>query len=338
MERWKFMKRDARRRMPVLITLAIVVVGLFVLRLMIDRPPGEMVTLAWPAKIEWLRFRFNAALVAAVVGASLALSGLLLQTMLRNPLASPYILGLSSGAGLGVMFAAFAVQVLAWTWLDGVPAGIPAVVGATIILVMVFLFGQRRGRIDPLSLVLVGVVLSALCNALIMLLQHLAPGGVTTDVLRWMFGRIPQGIDAGSLAVVTGVMLGGTAIAILLHRALDATALGDDEARSVGVSLGWIRLVMFMIAGVLAAAAVAIAGPIGFVGIIAPHITRLLVGAPHRTLIVASVLGGAALLLAADITTQFMIVRGGRLPIGVFTAILGGPFFIWLLRSRRVWL
>jgi len=326
------------RRILVYAALGIGLIGLCVVRVLIDRPPGGPVGLAWPAESGWLRYRLNSVAVALAVGAALALAGLLLQTLLHNPLASPYILGLSSGAGLGVMVFAFTTQVLSWSaWWSAVPVGVPAFLGAAAILLVVFLFGQRAGRIDPLTIVLVGVVISAMCNAMIMFLQHLAPGGVITDVLRWMFGRIDQGITLGSIVTVFAIVIACAAVSWAMAGALDATSLSDDEARSIGVPLGWVRFVMFGAAGVLTAVSVAIAGPIGFVGIIGPHTARLLVGAPHRHLIPVSCLCGSILLLAADVATQFLIVGGSRLPVGVFTAMLGGPFFIWLLRSRRVW-
>jgi iron complex transport system permease protein len=280
--------------------------------------------------------RLGAIAAAVVVGGGLSLAGLLLQTLLRNPLASPYILGLSSGAGLGVAAAGFLAAV---GWLPAMareyPAA-PALLGATGSLVIVYGLGQRRGWLDPVSLVLVGVVVSALCSALIMLLQHLSPVGVVHDIVRWMFGHLPQAAPPEGLAVGAAVVVATLSLSIWQAGALDASLLSDDEARTIGVALGPLRVGMFVAAAALTATAVALAGPIGFIGIVGPHLSRLVVGHRHRILAPATALCGVALVLAADIGIQAIYLPSGRLPIGVVTALIGGPVFLWLLRTMGV--
>jgi iron complex transport system permease protein len=280
-------------------------------------------------------FRLTAVAVAAIVGVALAVSGLLLQALLRNPLASPFILGVSSGAALGVTVAMYVGWRFGMTGLRTGTNAVPALVGAVATLGLVYLLGRRRGWLDPVSLVLVGVVVSAVCSALIMILHHLVPLGLRGDLMTWMAGAIPQAVSTGALVTGAIVAIACAAVAFALGRAMDAATLGDDEARSVGLRLRPLRSVLFLAAGALAALAVALAGPIGFVGLVAPHAARILLGPRHRPLVIGAALAGVALLVAGDALSQVVSVEGGRVPVGVFTALVGGPAFIWLLRTGR---
>ncbi|MHC4590978.1 MAG: FecCD family ABC transporter permease [Planctomycetota bacterium] len=305
-----------------------------VLRILIDRSLEGDVTLALP-RPEYAWIRWTALAVGASVGAGLATSGVLLQALLRNPLASPFILGISAGAGLGVMAALYAAHVLGVRAFGPGTDLLPAFAGAIAVLGTVYMLAQRRGWLDPVSLVLVGVIVSAICGALIMLLQHLVPTGLHGEITRWMMGRIPESVPGPTLALAGGLSVAGVVIAMAMGRAMDAATLGDDEARSVGLALGRLRLWMFALAGALTAGAVALCGPIAFVGLIAPHATRLVLGPRHGLLVLGSALVGVALVVGADVTRQAIDLGGGRMPIGVFTALIGGPAFIWLLRSGR---
>jgi len=325
--------RTRRQVLGVCIIVAITIV-LAVLRLLIYRHLDGAVTLSWP-RGQVLELRLNAVLVASIAGIALGVSGVLLQALLRNPLASPFILGISSGAALGVMLAMYLATAIGWTWLSSTSNAVPALVGALVVLVIVFTLGQRRGWLDPLSLVLTGVVVSAICGALIMFLHHLVPAGLRSDLITWMMGHINQGVSGltvGSSAAVAVVCVVGS---VAMGRAMDAATLVEEEARSVGVALGPLRLVMFLLAGALAAMAVTLCGPIGFVGLIAPHAARLLIGPRHTALVFGAAFMGAALIIAADVASQIVSVGGGRVPVGVFTALIGGPAFIWLLRSGK---
>ncbi len=324
-----------RRRMISVVGLAVLVTALAVLRLLIDRDPAGGLGLAWPES-SYAEFRVNSILVAAIIGVALAVSGVLLQALLRNPLASPFILGLSSGAGLGVMVAMYLAYTFAsMEFLVGRTNAFPALLGALTVLAIVYGLGHRRGLLDPLSLVLIGVVISAICGALILFFQRLVPAGLRGDFMVWMMGHIPQGIDRGTM-ILFGAMAGlGVFLAMSMGRAMDAATLGEDEARSVGLSVGPLRLGLFVLAGTLTAASVAIAGPIAFVGLISPHAARLLIGPRHTLLVPASALVGAALLIGADCASQVFDVGTGPMPVGVFTALIGGPAFIWLLKTGR---
>ncbi|MDZ4756275.1 MAG: iron ABC transporter permease [Phycisphaerae bacterium] len=288
----------------------------------------------WPADAV-VRYRVNAALGAAAVGSALAIAGLFLQVLLRNPLASPFVLGLSSGAGFGYMVALF----LAWRFgielQGGLGIGGPvlaATVGSLATLAIVWRLGARGGTADPLALVLAGVVLSAIAGAGTTAVQSLVPAGLRGDFLAWMMGRIPESPPAGLLVLVIVLAVTATAIGAALGRALDVASLSDDEAASVGLSLARLRIVLFGFAGLLAAGTVTLAGPIAFVGLIAPHAARMLLGPRHGTLAIGSSLAGAGLLLLADTVRQSVDLGAGRLPVGVVTAIVGGPLFLVLLR------
>ena len=317
--------------LSILSGLVVLVCGL---RILIDRDPSGGVGLAWPDP-SYARFRWIPMVNGMVAGTALAVSGVLLQALLRNPLASPFILGVSSGAGLGVMAALYLAYATGTTLPEFVGSTLPAVLGALATLGVVYALGQRKGWLDPISLILIGVVVSTICSAGIMFLQHLVPTGLRGEFITWLMGYIPENTRLGSLLVVGFLSALGLLAAMLMGRAMDAATLSDDEARSVGLNIGMQRLMMFLLAGVLAAVAVSVVGPIGFVGLIAPHAARLLLGPRHTTLVLGAALCGIIILVGADVARQALDVGAGRMPPGVFTAFIGGPVFIWLLLTGR---
>lgn len=325
-----------RRVIIGLAALAVVGGVMAALRLMLARPLGGSIEFGWPDGVI-LDLRLAAVLSAIVIGTALAVSGTMLQAVLRNPLADPYVLGVSSGAGLGVMTAMY----LAWAfpyegyWLTAWGTVGPAALGAIAAISLVLALGRRSGEHDPLTLVLAGAVVSAMCGAGIVLLQHLVPHGLRGDLTVWMMGRIPESIDPSIIGGVASLAALGVIVGARMGRAMDVATFGDDEAHAVGLHLGRTRIVLVSMAGLLTASTVAVAGPLAFVGLIAPHAARLLIGARHGPLVVGSALAGAALLLGADCLRQLVDLGSGRLPVGVITALLGGPVFLWLLRSGR---
>jgi iron complex transport system permease protein len=333
-----------RTRGFIVLGVAIVVCALLRSAIGPDSVDGSIkLALSMPAG-EILAFRLQSVLSAAMLGAALGLSGLALQSLLRNPLASPFVLGVSSGAGFGV------AAVLAGAYLFALPAVTfggevgGAIAGALITLAIVAWLGRARvsdggdhgsGASDPTALVLSGVIVGAIFSAATMLLEQLVPHGLRGDLLSWMAGRLPEIPARSALATVcVSVAVGWIALASQAG-ALDVASLSDDEARSSGVDLGALRRKLFLVGGILAAVAVAYAGPIGFIGLIGPHIARKLVGSRHGALVPASALAGAALLVSADAVRQWIDLGTGRLPVGVVTALAGGPAFLWLLRSGR---
>ncbi len=277
---------------------------------------------------------------AVTVGIALGVAGVLLQSLLRNPLASPDLLGLGSGAGLGVMLSAYAAyrggEGLARMAHLGFQTPM-AILGAGAALGVVYGLSQRRGLLDPIAMVLVGVIVALICAGGTELVRHLMPDQ-GLEVSRLLLGAIREDVTPGQLGAIGALVLACVGIAVGGGRAMDAAALGDDEARSVGVPLGGLRALSFVLSGVLSAGAVVLAGPIGFVGLVAPHVVRLLAGPSHRTLIVGSALAGASLVLLADSGVaglKLLGFAGGRPPISVLTSLVGGPVFIALLRRRQ---
>lgn len=282
-----------------------------------------------------LELRGGAVLSAMLLGAALGLGGLALQVLLRNPLAEPFVLGVSSGAGCGVALVLAAAYALALPAVrfGGETAG--AVAGAAATLGLVMWLGRARDGHDPTRLVLAGVIVGAIFASLTMLVEQMVPHGLRGDLMSWMAGRLPEIPDPRMLWLLAAFVVGCLGLLVLRSRALDVACLSDDEAVTSGVHLRRLRLELFVVAGLLAAAAVAFAGPIGFVGLAAPHAARRLVGARHAALVPASAAAGATLLVLADCARQFIDVGTGRLPIGVVTALAGGPVFLWLLRRGR---
>ena len=300
------------------------------------------------ARFEWppldiLLLRVGAVESALLAGGCLGLSGLLLQALLRNPLASPFILGLSAGAGLGAILAmygavafnagvlGFAVHALGLA--DGMVAG---TFGSLAVLAIVYALGRRCGRIDPLTLVLAGTVVSSICGALTLLVQSMMPPSSRGESWTWFMGQIPEIPSRGPAITALVLLVVMTIAAWSRGNALDVASTSDDEAESLGVSLKRLRIWLFLGAGALASASVALCGPLAFVGFVAPHLSRLFLGSSHRALVPASVIAGSALLVWADAIRQSIDLGTGRLPIGVLTALIGGPVFLCVLRSRRL--
>lgn len=277
--------------------------------------------------------RVNRAVLAVLVGSALATSGVALQALLRNPLAEPFVLGLSSGAGVGVMAQMLAGHYLGYQ-LGGHQFG--ALLGATVSMLIVYAGGRRHGVVDRLGLLLVGIVLSTINGAVIVLLNYL-PGstGLRDDLARWMTGYLNESV-MGSTTVPVIALIGVVGLALLWRygRSIDVACFSDAEAMSLGVNLTWLRTLLFVTASTLAAAAVVLSGPIAFVGLICPHIARLWLGPSHRPLLLGSAMLGAMLLLLSDIAAVSLDLGQGRLPLGIFTAAIGGPMFVWMLRPH----
>jgi iron complex transport system permease protein len=290
---------------------------------------GKGGQLAWPSG-EVLDLRLSRTISAATVGAALAVGGAMLQSLLRNPLASPDLIGAASGAGLAVTAS---ILITGTTTTIGLAHGPAAFVGSLSALALVYLLGQRRGYIEPVLLVLVGVMVSVICGAATMLLGSLMPDG-GWSAIRWSMGAISDETTRPLQLTVAALTLASIGIGVALGRAMDVAALSEEEARSIGVPIERLRLALFLLSGALTAGAVLIAGPIGFVGLVCPHAVRLLAGPNHRTLIAGSALAGATLVILADAAVRAIDLGAGRFPIGVFTALVGGPAFIAMLRKR----
>ncbi len=277
------------------------------------------------------QLRLDRVFIGSIVGASLGLSGALLQSLLRNPLAAPDLMGLSAGAGFAVTLRTWQVGSL----LGASAAAFPALLGAMGVLFFVWFLSQRRGIIDPITMILVGVIVSVILGAATMLVVSMMPDR-GFSVSRWMMGTLREQVDAPTLAVCAAILVGVVGWSLSAARSFDVMALGEDEAKSVGVSVAVVRAGQFIGAGLLTAISIVLAGPIGFVGLVCPHLVRLLAGPGHRTLVLGSALAGIALVIGADTLVRAIPTDAGRIPIGVITSLIGGPvFLVMLLRMRR---
>lgn len=295
--------------------------------------------LHWPEAGEFFELRANRLASGLVVGASLGLAGVLLQTLVRNPLASPDLLGLSAGAGLATMLAAWIGWQTGSTLITQSVRTGPAFLGAIAALASVYTLGQKRGVVEPISLILVGVIVGVMCAGASMAISSLLPPEPAGIASRVLFGSLGDDVSWTTIMVLGAIAIGSLVAGVAFAHQFDAMSMGEDEARSVGVSIRSLRLGMFLVAGALTAGTVAIAGTIGFVGLVGPHVVRLVFGPSHRVLIPASAVAGAIIVVGADtgVSVAKMIEPSiGRVPIGVVTALLGGPVFLVLLRTSRV--
>jgi len=272
--------------------------------------------------------RLPRVLAAALVGAALALAGVVFQALLRNPLASPDTLGVSAGAALG---AVLAITLNADFTLLGVTA-VPLASFAGSIGALIIVYGlsaaRRRGT-STLVLLLAGVTLTALLSAISAFVRYLADFTETLRTVRWLMGSLDVGAftPIAVAAVPMGIAITGFA---MLPRILDLISMGAESAAARGVDVTRAERVALVSASLATGSAVALAGPIGFVGIVVPHLVRLLVGADHRVVLPASALFGASFLIGCDLVARILFAPT-EVPVGVVTALIGGPFFLWLL-------
>jgi len=276
-----------------------------------------------------LDVRLSRVLLACVVGGGLAVSGVVFQGLMLNPLADPFTVGVSSGAALGASIAMLA-------GLGGYSAlglgllPLAAFVGALLALWAVQTLASSRGRISSNTLVLAGIVVSTTLSAGISLLKSLNEESVSSIVF-WIMGSF-SGRGWKHLLFCLPYVLAGVAAAFWFGRDLDLLGLGDESARQLGVDSARVRRRLLISASITTAACVSVSGVIGFVGLAVPHLMRILTGPSHRRLMVGSFFAGASLMCLADAVSRTLLPGGEELPVGVVTALLGGPFFCWLLR------
>jgi iron complex transport system permease protein len=284
------------------------------------REPGRWDVIVWD-------LRLPRALLAIVVGAGLALAGAGMQTLVRNPLADPFLLGISSGASVGAA-AVITTGFLAGLGLYAISAG--AMLGAIGTALLVWLVAAAQGGLTPLRLVLSGVVLSSGLSAIASLLVFLSDDPrAANSVMFWMLGSVGGASwEKLALPVVVGFLLGGGMLA--LHRWLDALAAGPETAASLGVNVTAMRTTLYGGLAILVGVLVAVSGGIGFVGLIVPHAARLLVGASHRAVLPVAAVGGGLFLLWVDVLAR-VAVRPQEIPLGVVTGVVGAPLFLLLM-------
>ena len=278
--------------------------------------------------IVWL-IRLPRVLLAGIVGAGLAVVGVTMQATVRNPLADPYILGTSSGASLG----AVAVIVLGYNFIAPYSLSVTAFIGALASFVIVFLMAQTGGRVSATRLILAGVATAYILTAVTSFILFIGEDRAIRVVLFWMLGTL-AGAKWEFLTLPAGALAAGIIVLIFQSRSMNAMLAGEETATALGVDTQAFRRQLLVITALLTGVMVAVSGAVGFVGLMMPHITRLIVGSDHRKVLPAAALFGAIFLIWVDVAAR-MIVRPQELPLSVVTALLGAPFFLWLLRWRR---
>ena len=268
--------------------------------------------------------RLPRTLAAFACGGLLALAGALMQVLLRNPLADPYILGISGGSGLGALLAIFFG--LGVAGLNGF-----AFAGALLAILIVFGLAHGDGSWTQTRLLLTGVMVAAGCGALITLLLSIAPEERLRGMLFWLMGDFSQGVNP--TYALAGLVIVGLLTAPLA-RDLNVLIRGNDSAKTLGVSVSFLRIAVYLLASMATAASVTTAGSVGFVGLVIPHLTRMLVGNDQRILIPTSMLAGGIFLVLAD-TLARLLIAPQQLPVGVVTALIGVPVFLYLLNRTR---
>jgi ABC-type Fe3+-siderophore transport system permease subunit len=276
--------------------------------------------------------RLPRTLAGAVVGSMLASAGVVFQGLLRNPLATPFTLGVSAGAALGAMLAITFSWSFAW-------AGVSAAAAASFIgslAAVGIVYALARARHQGLStnvLLLAGVTMNAFFSALILFVQYFADFSQTYRILRWLMGDLDTSSYQPILTALPLVVISFAAFT-WLARPLNLLSMGADSASTRGLNVVATQRAAFLSASLATGAAVSVGGPVGFIGIVVPHLVRLIVGPDHRLVLPASALFGAAFLVACDVVAR-TVMSPIELPVGVITALIGGPFFLWLLVRKR---
>ncbi|MDZ7376896.1 MAG: iron ABC transporter permease [candidate division KSB1 bacterium] len=279
-------------------------------------------------RIFWM-VRLPRVLAAFLAGAALAISGMVFQAMFRNPLATPFTLGVSSGAAfgaavyikIGVIFSAF-----------GVPGqSLAAFIGASLSVILVYGFSRMRKIFTPATMLMAGVAINFFFSSLILFIQYLSDYANSFRIIRWLMGGFEIAGFRPVFSILPFVIIGALLIALVIHE-LNLLLLGEDIALSRGVAVNKIRAILFFATSLMIGAVVSVCGPIGFIGMMTPHICRLILGPDHRLLAPASFFFGGAFLVLCD-TVARILIAPAEIPVGVITALLGGPFFLWLLLS-----
>lgn len=277
-----------------------------------------------------LEIRLPRVLLAALIGACLAVAGAAFQGMFRNPMADPYVLGVSSGSSLGAVLMLFFRLRFEVLGLSVVP--LAAFAGGLVTVYVVYLIARDNGRVPVMSLLLVGIAVGAFLGAVVSRFVYLA-GDRMPPLVYWLMGSL-SGTTWLEVRTVASYTLPVLALLTLYSRDLNALLLGEEAAHHLGVEPERLKRMLLVLATLLTASAVSVSGVIGFVGLIVPHAIRLITGPDHRVLVPAAALGGAGLLVVCDAIAR-TVLAPTELPVGILTAMAGGPFFLYLLRRRR---
>lgn len=301
----------------------------WVYKIIINKTTGsEVFTPTWPKYVEGIVWgmRFPKVIVVACVGAGLSLVGILMQSLTKNTLADPYILGISSGASTGATAVLLMGSI---PFLNGLSVQVGAFIGALLSSFLVFSLGGKQS--NTTKLVLTGVATSSLFSALTNVMIFMTPESrKVNSALFWMTGSFAS-VEWSDVLPIVIILIGTIVFMLWIHRALDAMLLGEELAITVGVNVTMIKIIIIVISTLITGIMVSVCGVIGFIGLIIPHVARSLIGATHTRLIPLTALLGAIFMVLAD-TLARVVVAPFELPIGVITAILGVPFFLYLLK------
>jgi iron complex transport system permease protein len=338
--RWPVSRRIAALALALLVLLAVgIVVSASLGQLSVDARhvvgaalAGFGIDTAWRpgdqlAEQALLHIRFPRVVMAAAVGGALAVAGATMQAIFANPLAEPGVVGVSAGGALGAAIALAAGLASGWQ------VATLAFVGGLAATLLAYGTARSAGRTEMVTLLLTGIAVNAVAGAGLAFVLFAASTAAREQIIFWQLGSL-GGSRWSEAALVVGVGVAGSALAWYFGRSYDVLTLGERTAAHLGVPVERLRMASVTLVALLSGAAVAFAGIIAFVGLVVPHIVRMAVGPAHRPLIALSLIGGAALMTWADVAAR-TLVYGSDLPIGMLTALLGGPFFFWLVRRTR---
>jgi len=276
------------------------------------------------------KYNLPRVIMACLVGAGLGIAGAIMQALFRNPMASPYILGLSSGASLGAAIG----MTYTIAWIPSlILTPLLAFITCMATLFLVYFISDVKGRVSTETLLLSGIAVGSLLSAMVSLLTYIA-GDQMSGIVYWTMGNLTNS-TWDNIMIVAPLVIAGCIIMVSCSRDLNAMMLGDAHAQDLGVEVKMVRLQLLVASALVTAAAVAFVGVIGFVGLVVPHILRIVMGPDNRALLPASLVGGAAFLMMCDYISRVITPNIGILPIGIITALIGAPYFIYLLRRRR---
>jgi iron complex transport system permease protein len=270
--------------------------------------------------------------IAGILGGALAVSGVVFQALLRNPLADPYVLGVSGGASIGGILAILFGLAATGSWFSSISIPVCAFAGALSALILIESIATVDGRLTVYTVLLTGVIFNAFAAAVIYFIESIASLEQLHEIVFYLMGRVPT-LGHKELTLLAITVIIGTIALVTMGRDYNILSLGEESAMHLGVEVERIKQRTFILGSLLTGLSVAFAGMIGFVGLVVPHILRLILGPDHRILLPAAFLGGGGFLVLADLFAR-TIIAPNELPVGVVTALIGGPFFLYLLRTR----
>ena len=283
------------------------------------------------AGVFWM-LRVPRTVAAFLAGAGLSMSGMVFQALFRNPLATPFTLGVSSGASFGASIY-FWLGGGALVWLGSVGPLSASLLGAALSMSLVYLVTRAKGGFSTAVMLLAGVIINFFFSSLVMFVQYLSDSHDSLRIMHWLMGSM-SGLETAALADLGFIILAGAAAIWVMAPEIDLLTAGEELAASRGVKVNSSKLKIFLAASIMVGAIVSMAGPIGFVGMMVPHVCRLWLGWSHRLLLPAVFFGGGCFLVLCDLTAR-VILAPAEIPIGIITALIGGPFFLWTLFSSN---